>query len=71
MRKKAIDFGVTMVNGNLVYNTTPHAIKLFVDDGKEIIIPAAKFPMRLREKREKIDEIAPGIKINRVQYFLD
>ena len=61
-------FGKIVVNGVVLYNTTPHPVNLRPSIGAEIIIPAATEPLRLREDREKIGELAPGLPINKVGY---
>ena len=61
-------FGKVVINGVVLYNTTPHPVNLHPDGGGEITIPAAIEPLRLREHREKIGELAPGLPINKVEY---
>ena len=61
-------FGKVIINGVVLYNTTPHPINLITPIGSEIRIPGAQKPLRLKEEREVIGDIAPGIMINKVKY---
>jgi len=63
-------FGKVVVNGVVLYNTTPHPIDLITPIGSTIKIPAAKEPLRLAEARGRVEDIAPGISINQVRYSL-
>jgi hypothetical protein len=44
-------FGKVEVNGVVIYNTTPHAVKVFDEQGNVLLeIPKAAVPLRIQEE---------------------